>query len=44
LKVYASMRWDDLQRLRPANADLREVGFVARLTRTKTTGTGRKVR
>ena len=44
LKVYGSMRWDDLQRMRPSNVDLRDIGFVGKLTRTKTTGAGRKVR
>ena len=44
LKVYGSMRGDDAQRLRPADLQLRESGLVGRLTRTKTTGAGRRVR
>jgi len=44
IKVYGGLRWDDLQRLRPADVELRVAGLVGRLTRTKTSGVGRRVR
>lgn len=44
LKVYAGIRWGDLQRLRPAEVEMRESGLVGRPTRTKTSGTGKRVR
>ena len=44
VKLYASLRSDDLQRLRPAAVALRDSGLVGTLTRTKTTGVGRRVK
>jgi hypothetical protein len=44
IKVYAVLRWDDLQRLRPRDLSHRSSGLVGRLTQTKTTGVGKKVR
>ena len=44
IKVYGGLRWDDLQRLRPRDLELRSTGLVGRLTRTKTSGVGRRVR
>ena len=44
LKVYGGLRWDDIQRLAPRAVELRIVGLVGRLTRTKMSGVGRKVR
>jgi integrase len=44
IKVYGGLRWDDLQRLRPTDVELREAGLVGRLARTKTSGVGRRVR
>ena len=44
LKVYGTMRWDDLQRLRPRDVHLRGGGLVGRLSQTKTSGAGKKVR
>ena len=44
LKVYGTLRWDDLQRLRPDQLELRSYGLVGRLVRTKTLGVGRRVR
>ena len=44
LKLYASLRADDLQRLRPEHVQMREAGLVATLMRTKTSGVGRRVR
>ena len=44
IKVFGGLRWDDLQRLRPADVELRAAGLVGRLTRTKTSGVGRRVR
>ena len=44
LKVYGTLRWDDLQRLRPRDVHLRAGGLVGRLSQTKTSGAGKKVR
>jgi hypothetical protein len=44
IKVYSVLRWDDLQRLRPRDLAHRASGLVGRLTQTKTTGVGKKVR
>jgi hypothetical protein len=44
LKVYGTLRWDDLQRLRPRDVHLRTGGLVGRLSQTKTSGAGKKVR
>jgi hypothetical protein len=44
IKVYSVLRWDDLQRLRPRDLSHRSSGLVGRLTQTKTTGVGKKVR
>ena len=44
VKVYGALRWDDFRRIIPADVELRESGLVGRLTRTKTTGVGKKVR
>jgi hypothetical protein len=44
LKVYGTMRWDDLQRLKPRDVHLRAGGLVGRLSQTKTSGAGKKVR
>jgi hypothetical protein len=44
LKVYGTMRWDDLLRLRPRDVDLRAAGLSGRLSQTKTSGAGKKVR
>ena len=44
LKVYGTLRWDDLRRLRPENARLTDGGFSAKLTQTKTSGTSKKVK
>ena len=44
IKIYGALRWDDFKRLRPIDVTLRESGLVGRLSRTKTTGVGKKVR
>ena len=44
VKVYGSLRADDLQRLRPRDAVLASSGLTGILTQTKTSGAGRKVR
>jgi hypothetical protein len=44
LKIFAVLRWDDLQRLRPRDVALRSSGLQGRLTQTKTSGAGKKVR
>ena len=44
VKVYGTLRWDDLQRLRPGDVHLRAGGLVGRLSQTKTSGAGKKVR
>jgi hypothetical protein len=44
VKVYGTLRWDDLQRLRPCDTVLRQAGLVGRLSQTKTSGAGKKVR
>ena len=44
LKAYGVLRADDLQRMAPADVELRESGFVGVLRQTKTTGMGKKVR
>ncbi len=44
LKVFGSLRWDDLQRLRQRDVALRLGGLAGRLTQTKTSGAGKKVR
>ena len=44
LKVFGTLRWDDLQRLRPRDVALRAGGLVGRLSQTKTSGAGKKVR
>ncbi len=43
VKAYGTLRWDDLQRVRPDRLALRSAGLTATLTRTKTTGAGKKV-
>ena len=42
IKIYGALRWDDFKRLRPIDVTLRESGLVGRLSRTKTTGVGRR--
>jgi len=44
LKVVASLRSDDLQRVRPDTVTLLDSGLSAKLLRTKTSGAGKKVR
>ena len=44
LKVYGSLRSDNLQRIRPQEVRLQEGGLSARLQRTKTSGAGKKVK
>jgi hypothetical protein len=44
VKVFGVLRWDDLQRLRPRDFTYRNAGLVGRLTQTKTSGVGKKVR
>jgi len=44
LKVYASLRGDDLQRMRPDSVHLLPSGLSGSLGRTKTTGGGKKIR
>lgn len=44
VKTYGALRWDDFKRLSPTEVEIRESGLVGRLTRTKTTGIGKKVR
>lgn len=44
IKVYGALRWDDFKRIRPEDLVLRDSGLVGRLSRTKTTGVGKKVR
>jgi hypothetical protein len=44
VKVYGSLRADDLQRLRPRDVVLVSSGLTGILTQTKTSGAGRKVR
>jgi hypothetical protein len=44
LKVFGVLRWDDLQRLRPKDLALRTSGLTGRLTQTKTSGAGKRVR
>ena len=44
LKVYGVLRSDDLQRLDPGRVQMRESGLSAKLSWTKTTGAGKKVR
>ena len=44
LKVYGTLRWDDLRRLRPENVRLTDGGLSAKLTQTKTSGTNKKVK
>ena len=44
VKIFGTLRWDDLQRLRPRDAVLRQAGLVGRLSQTKTSGAGKKVR
>jgi hypothetical protein len=44
VKIYGSLRADDLQRLRPRDAVLRDSGLTGVLSQTKTSGAGRKVR
>ena len=44
LKIYGALRWDDFKRLTPQDLVMRETGLSGRLTRTKTTGIGKKVR
>ena len=43
LKLYGSLRTDDLQRLRPDMVTYGESGFVGRLLRTKCSGPGKRV-
>jgi hypothetical protein len=44
VKIYGSLRADDLQRLRPRDVNLASSGLTGVLTQTKTSGAGRKVR
>lgn len=44
VKTYATLRWDDMQRLRLEHVALRDAGLTGRLLRTKTSGAGRRVR
>ena len=44
IKIYGSLRADDLQRLRPRDVVLVSSGLTGILTQTKTSGAGRKVR
>jgi hypothetical protein len=44
IKIYGSLRSDDLQRLRPRDVNLVSSGLTGVLTQTKTSGAGRKVR
>ena len=44
IKIYGTLRWDDLQRLRPVDTALPQAGLVGRLSQTKTSGAGKKVR
>ena len=44
LKIYGSLRADDLQRLRPRDVSLASSGLTGVLMQTKTSGAGRKVR
>ena len=44
IKVYGGLRWDDLQRLAPRDLEMRVSGLVGRLTRTKVSGAGRRVK
>ena len=44
IKIYGTLRWDDLQRLRPGDSALRQAGLVGRLSQTTTSGAGKKVR
>ena len=44
LKVFGSLRWGDLLRLRPRDVASRATGLAGRLTQTKTSGAGKKVR
>ena len=44
LKVYGTLRADDLQRLRPRDVSMGEAGMTGKLMRTKTTGPGKKVK
>ena len=44
VKIYGSLRADNLQRLRPRNVSLVSSGLTGILTQTKTSGAGRKVR
>ena len=43
VKVYGTLRSDDLQRLRPGAMEHRTAGLVARLVQTKTSGVGKRV-
>ena len=43
LKVYATLRQDDAQRLSPGCLELRVAGLVGRLVRTKTSGVGKRI-
>jgi hypothetical protein len=44
VKVFAVLRWDDVQRIRPRDFMLRSAGLTGRLTQTKTSGAGKKAR
>ena len=44
VKIYGSLRADDLQRLRPRDVNLVASGLTGILMQTKTSGAGRKVR
>ena len=44
LKYWAALRQDDLLRIAPEDVEARAGALQARLTRTKTSGTGKKVR
>jgi len=44
LKIYGSLRGDDLQRITPSGVTMASNGLTGRLARTKTTGGGKKVR
>ena len=44
IKLYGSLRMDDLQRLRPDKVNLTEGGLTGKLLRTKTSGPGKRTR
>ena len=44
VKVFGVLRSDDLQRITPKDVTMQEGGMAARLQRTKTSGTGKRVK